>query len=46
MCTNNICYYKEEGYMACNLKTTQLLDCALIGVCAVIGSNMVVEFQI
>ena len=25
--------------MACNLKTTTLLDCALIGVCAVIRSN-------
>ena len=28
--------------MACNLKNTKLLDCALIEVCAVIGSNMVV----
>ena len=28
-------------YMACNLKTIKLLDCALIGVCAVIGSNTV-----
>ena len=27
--------------MACNLKTTKLLDCVLIGVCVVIGSNMV-----
>ena len=27
--------------MACNLKTTNLLDCALIGVCAVIRLNMV-----
>ena len=27
--------------MACNLKTTNLLDCALIGACAVIRSNMV-----
>ena len=29
--------------MAGNLKTTKLLDCALIGVCAVIGSNMVLR---
>ena len=28
-------------YMACNLKTTNLLDCALIGVCEIIGTNMV-----
>ena len=27
--------------MACNLKTTKFLDCALIGVCAVNGSNTV-----
>ena len=27
--------------MACNLKTTKLLDCALIGVCAVTGLNIV-----
>ena len=27
--------------MGCNLKTTKSLDCALIGVFAVIGSNMV-----
>ena len=27
--------------MACKLKTMKLLDCVLIGVCAVIGSNMV-----
>ena len=28
-------------YMACNLKTTKFLDCVLIGVCAVNGSNTV-----
>ena len=27
--------------MACNLKTTNLLDCAFIGVCAVIGMDVV-----
>ena len=27
--------------MGCNLKTTKSLDCALIGVCVVIRSNMV-----
>ena len=43
MGTHNICLYKEvdkkvTGY---NLKTMELLDCALIGVCAVIRSNTV-----
>ena len=35
--------YKEvdKKYTGCNLKTTELLDCALIGVCAVIRSNTV-----
>ena len=35
---HNICLYKEvdETYTGCNLKTTKLLDCALIWVCAVI----------
>ena len=41
MCTNSIYFYKEVDTLACNLKTRKLLDCALIGVCAVIGSNMV-----
>ena len=27
---------KNRKYTGCNLKTTELLDCALIGVCAVI----------
>ena len=41
--THNICLYKEVNKMhtGCNLKTTKLLDCALIGVCAVIRSNRV-----
>ena len=37
MGTNNICLYKEvnKKYTGCNLKTTELLDCAIIGVCVV-----------
>ena len=30
-------------YTGCNAKTMELLDCALIGVCAVIKSNAVFE---
>ena len=43
MSTHNICLYKEvdQKYAGCNLKTTELLDCALIEVCAVIRSNTV-----
>ena len=43
MDTHNVCLYKEvnKKYAGCNLKTTELLDCALIGVCAVIRSNTV-----
>ena len=43
MSTHNICFYKEvkKKYTGCNLKTTEFLDCALIGVCAVIRSNTV-----
>ena len=43
MDTHNICLYIEvdKNYTDCNLKTTELLDCALIGVCAVIRSNTV-----
>ena len=43
MSTHNICLYKEEDkkYTGCNLETTELLDCALIGVCAVIRLNTV-----
>ena len=32
--------------MVCYLKTTKLLDCALIGVCAVIASIMVFTLSI
>ena len=47
MSTDNICLYKEVArkYTCCNLKTTELLDCALIGVCAVIRSNTVGRIQ-
>ena len=44
MGTHSICLYKEEEKeknTGCNLKTVELLDCALIGVCAVIRSNTV-----
>ena len=43
MGTHNICLYKEvdKKYTGYNLKTMELLDCALIGVCEVIGSNTV-----
>ena len=48
MSTHNICLFKkvDKKYMGCNLKTTELLDCALIGLCAVIRSNMVYVFLI
>ena len=38
MVTHNIYLYKEvdKNYTGCNLKTTELLDCALMGACAVI----------
>ena len=43
MGTHSICLYKEvaKQYTSCNPKSTELLDCALIGVCAVIRSNTV-----
>ena len=43
MGTRNICLYKEvnKTYTGCNLKTTEVLDCGLIGVCAIIRLNMV-----
>ena len=43
MSTHNICFYEEvdKKYTGCNLKTMKLLDCALIGVCAVIRWNTV-----
>ena len=36
MGTHNICLYKEvdKKYNGCSLKTMQLLDCALTGICA------------
>ena len=37
MSTNNICFLTEQIKIhGCNLKTTELLECAVIGVCAVI----------
>ena len=38
--------YKEvdKKYTGCNLKTTELLDCALIEICAVIRSNTLIFF--
>ena len=44
MGTHNICIYKksrQKKYNDSNLKTTELLDCAHIGVCAVIRPNTV-----
>ena len=43
MGTHNICLYKEldKKYTGCKLNTMELLDCALIGVSAVIRSNTV-----
>ena len=40
MSTHNICLHKEvkKKYTGYNLKTTEFLDCALMGVCAVIRS--------
>ena len=48
MGTHNICLYKEvdKKYTGRNLKTMELLDCALMGACAVvIRSNTVVPFN-
>ena len=46
MGTHKIYLYKEadKKYTSCNLKTSEILDCALIGVCAVIRSNVVFIF--
>ena len=43
MGTHNICLYKEidKKYTGYNMKTAELLDCALIGVCVVIRLNTV-----
>ena len=45
MSNHNICLYKEvkKKCTSCNLKTTEFLDCALIGVCAVIRLNTISE---
>ena len=48
MGTHNICLYKEvdKNYTGCNLKTMELLDCALMGACVVvIRSNTVMPFN-
>ena len=47
MGTHNICHYKkvDKKYTGYNLKTTELLDCARIGVCAVIRLNTVYNFK-
>ena len=41
--THNICLYKvvDKKYKGFDLKTMELLDCALIGACAIIRSNTV-----
>ena len=46
MGTHNICLYVEvdKKYTGCNLKTMELLDCSLIGACAVIRLNTVFKF--
>ena len=46
MGTHHLCLYKEvdKKYTGCNLKTTELFDCALIGVCAVIWSDYEREY--
>ena len=44
MGTHNICLHKDvnKKFTGCNLKTMELLDCALLGVCTVIRSNIVI----
>ena len=37
--THNIYLYRQKKCTGCNLKTTELLKCAFIGICAVIRSN-------
>ena len=46
MGTHNIFLYKEadKKYTGCNLKTTEMLDCVLKGVCAVIRLNTIYLF--
>ena len=45
MNTHSICLYKDADikYTGCNLKTAELLDCVLIGLCAVIRLNTVIQ---
>ena len=45
--SHNICLYQQvdKKFTGCILKTTELLNCALIGVCGVIRSNTVIYFQ-
>ena len=47
MGSHNICIYEEvdKKYTGCILKTMESLDCALIGVCAVIRSNTVTQMH-
>ena len=47
MGTHNICLYKDvdKKCTSCILKTTELLDSAFIGVCAVIRSNTVSTYK-
>ena len=45
MGTHSICLNKvDKNYTGCNLKTKELLECALIRVCAVIRSNTVFTY--
>ena len=41
MGTHNTRLYKGKNYTDCNLKTTELFECALVGVCAVIRLNII-----
>ena len=47
MSTYNICLYIEvdKKYIRWNLKTFELLHCALKGACAVIRSNTVITYS-
>ena len=46
MSTHSICIYNEvdKKHACCHRKTTELLDCAFIGVCAVSRSKTVLYF--
>ena len=46
MGTHNIWLYQEidKKYIGCNVKTTELLDCVLIWVCAVIRVKRIFFF--